>query len=160
MISAMLLGAVSAALSLLAFCVARWPVGWMKLWSPRREFLAVEYLSPPERRFLLHIRFRATLAGLGLLAIAILLPVIGAMSFRLPSRAWGEYRPASSAGPQDPNSIPRKTVGLDVPTLRAALTTYLACSADLSFSAYVGNGESYPPFRAERITDPSPLPGK
>jgi len=90
MITAIVLSMLAATLSVLAFCLARWPLGWMKLWTPRREYLAVEYLSPPERRFLLNIRLRATLAGITLLVIAILLPVIGAESFRLPSRAWGQ----------------------------------------------------------------------
>jgi hypothetical protein len=81
---------IAAAMSVLAFCLARWPLGWMKLWSPQREYLSREYLSPQERRFLLSIRVRATLAGILLLTIAILLPVLGATSFRMPSRAWGQ----------------------------------------------------------------------
>lgn len=100
MISAMVLSMLAATLSVLAFCLARRPLGWMKLWSPRREFLAVEYLSPPERRFLTHIRFRATLAGIALLVMAILLPAIGAASFRLPSRAWGAPRTVEAAPPE------------------------------------------------------------
>lgn len=90
MVSAVVLSMIAATLSVLAFCLARWPLGWMKLWSPQREYLAAEYLSPQERRFLLSIRLRATMAGILLLTIAILLPVIGASSFRLPSRAWGQ----------------------------------------------------------------------
>jgi hypothetical protein len=90
MVSAVVLSMIAAMLSVLAFCLARWPLGWMKLWCPQREYLAVEYLSPKERRFLVSIRLRATLAGILLLTIAILLPVLGASSFRLPRRAWGQ----------------------------------------------------------------------
>lgn len=90
MVSAVVLSMIAATLSVLAFCLARRPLGWMKLWCPQREYLAVEYLSPKERRFLTHIRFRATMAGVLLLTLAILLPVLCATSFRLPSRAWGQ----------------------------------------------------------------------
>jgi hypothetical protein len=90
MVTAVVLSVVAATLSLLAFCLARWPLGWMKLWCPQREYLAAEYLSPQEKRFLTHIRFRASLAGILLLTMAILMPVLVVTSFRMPSRAWGQ----------------------------------------------------------------------
>ncbi len=105
MVPAVVLSMIAAMLSILAFCLVRWPMGWIRLWSPFRAFLARPYLSPPERDMLPGIRVRAALAGIALLAIAMVLPAAGATYFRFPARALG----AAPMEPPIPQTVPART---------------------------------------------------
>ncbi|MBN1554820.1 MAG: hypothetical protein JXA11_08740 [Phycisphaerae bacterium] len=103
----LMLSFVATGLSVLAFCLVRRPVFWLKLWCPQREYLAWESPTEPERKFLLGVRVRATLAGMILLMIAILLPVVAVTSLRLNHRPsdsgwWTETSSSDSA--REPSS--------------------------------------------------------